>query len=163
MLNELLLDMYDFTCWGRELILEQAAKLTPEQFVQETRFPIKSVRATLAHTLSAESGYYARCVGQPHSGLPETDFPDVASLQARWQVEQEKMRAYLAQVSEAELNEAVTYKTPQGEITRTRILLIKQLFFHSMQHRAELAQMLTEFGYSPGNIDYTLFAMRKQA
>jgi uncharacterized damage-inducible protein DinB len=35
--------------------------------------------------------------------------------------------------------------------------VLTQLLFHGMQHRAEMAQMLTEFGHSPGNIDYLIY------
>ncbi len=163
MLKDLLLDMYDFTCWGRDLILEQAATLTPEQFVEETRFPIKSVKETLVHTLSAEYAYRVRCMGLPYEPVKPEDFADLAAVRTRWQAEEAEMRKYLGGVSDDELQGTVTYKVSTGEeFTRPRLLLLKQLFFHSMQHRAELAQMVTEFGHSPGNIDYTLFYLSKQ-
>ncbi|MCW5874532.1 MAG: DinB family protein [Anaerolineales bacterium] len=162
MLKDFLLDLYDFTCWGRDLILEQAAKLTPEQFVEETRFPIKSVKETLVHTLSAEYAYRVRCAGLPYEPVKPEDFADLVAVRARWQAEEAEMRAYLAAVSEDDLQGSVTYTVSTGEeFTRGRLVLLKQLFFHSMQHRAELAQMVTEFGHSPGNIDYTLFTISK--
>jgi len=162
MLKDFLLDLYDFTCWGRNLIVEQVAKLTPEQFVEETRFPIKSVKETLVHTLSAEYAYRVRCAGQQYEPVKPEDFADLAAVRARWQAEEAAMRAYLAAVSEEDLQGSVTYTVSTGEeFTRGRLVLLKQLFFHSMQHRAELAQMLTEFGHSPGNIDYTLFTISK--
>lgn len=164
MLKDFLLDLYDFTCWGRDLMLETASRLTPEQYAEETRFPIKSVKETLVHTLSAEAAYLARCAGQAFEPIKLEDYPDVDSLRARWEAEESAMRAYLANASEEELQGSVTYKVSTGEeFTRGRVVLLKQLFFHSMQHRAELAQMLTEFGHSPGNIDYTLYVMQKQA
>lgn len=162
MLKDLLLDLYVFTCWGRDLIVEHAAKLTPEQFEQETRFPIKSVKETLVHTLSAERAYRTRCAGLPTAALKLEDFADLSALRTYWQDEEAQMRAYLSQASEEELAGSVTYKVSTGEeFTRTRLVLLKQLFFHSMQHRAELAQMLTEFGHSPGNIDYTRYVAEK--
>ncbi|HRN51764.1 MAG TPA: DinB family protein [Anaerolineales bacterium] len=163
MLKDLLLDLYDFTCWGRELMLEHAAKLTPEQYEEETRFPIKSVKETLVHTLSAERAYRTRCAGLPTAAVKSEEFADLAALRAYWQDEETQMRAYLTGASEDELAGSVTYKVSTGEeFTRARLELLKQLFFHSMQHRAELAQMLTEFGHSPGNIDYTMYLLKKQ-
>jgi hypothetical protein len=32
-----------------------------------------------------------------------------------------------------------------------------QMLQHGMQHRSELAQVLTEHGYSPGNIDFIIY------
>lgn len=163
MLRDLLLDLYDFTCWGRDLMLEHAAMLSLEQYEEETRFPIKSVKETLVHTLSAECAYRARCAGLPTAAVKPEEFADLAALRAYWQDEETQMRAYLTGASEDELAGNVTYTVSTGEeFTRARLELLKQLYFHSMQHRAELAQMLTEFGHSPGNIDYTMYLLKKQ-
>lgn len=68
------------------------------------------------------------------------------------------MRRYLMGLDQAAIDETIRYKTSSGdEFARTRLTLLTQLLFHSMQHRSEIAQMLTEFGYSPGNIDYTVY------
>lgn len=158
MQTDWLLDLYDFTCWGRDRILTLAEKLTPEQFDAETRFPYHTVKETLVHMMSAEYAYRMRCMLQPHQMLKKQDFADLAALRAYWQQEQSLMRAYIAEVSEADLNAKVRYKAPSGdEFERERLQMIKQLFFHSAQHRSEVAQMLTEFGHSPGNLDYTIY------
>jgi uncharacterized damage-inducible protein DinB len=157
-LNEFLLDLYDFTCWGRDRVLSVAENLTAEQFDQETRFPYHTVKETLVHMLSAEYAYRMRCQQQPHQALKKDDFADLAAVRERWQQEEALMRAYIAGVSEADLNAKVRYKAPSGdEFERERLQMIKQLFFHSAQHRSEVAQMLTEFGHSPGNLDYTIY------
>ncbi len=158
MLKDYLLEMYEFNCWGNELLLGKAAALTPEQFEQDTRFPIHSVKETLVHMLSAEYAYRMRCSGQSFTPLKKEDFADVAAVRARWQEEQAEMRKYLGSASDDELAAAVTYKVSTGEeFTRLRRTLLTQLLFHSMQHRAEVAQMLTELDQSPGNIDYTVY------
>lgn len=158
MLKQHILDMYDFTCWGRDRMLDTAKPLTAEQFDQETRFPIHTVKETLVHTLSAEYAYRMRCQGQTYKGMDKKDFADLAAVRARWAQEEKEMRSYLAGIDEASLAGIVRYKVSSGdEFERTRLALLTQLCFHGMQHRAEIAQMLTEFGHSPGNIDYTVF------
>lgn len=158
MLKDHLLEMYDFNCWGHELLLGKAALLTGDQFEEDTRFPIHSIKETMVHTLSAEYAYRMRCSGQTFTALKKEDFADVAAVRGRWQQEQAEMRKYLGSLSDDELAAAVTYKVSTGEeFTRLRRTLLTQLLFHSMQHRAEVAQMLTEAGYSPGNIDYTVY------
>jgi uncharacterized damage-inducible protein DinB len=158
MLKDWLLDLYDYTCWGRDKMLDTAALLTAEQFDQETRFPIHTAKETLVHTMSAEFAYRMRCNGLRYQNYTKDQFADVAALRAQWQAEEALMRTYLAEVGEADLQSEVTYWTPAGEeVVRVRLALLNQLFLHSMQHRAEVAQMLTEFGHSPGNIDYVVF------
>jgi uncharacterized damage-inducible protein DinB len=158
MLKEYIVEMYDFNCWGNDLLLGKAAALTPEQFEQDTRFPIHSIKETMVHTLSAEYAYRMRCSGQGFTGLKNEDFADLAAVRNRWEQEKADMHSYLASASDEELSATVTYKVSTGEeFTRLRRTLLTQLLFHSMQHRAEVAQMLTEAGHSPGNIDYTVY------
>jgi uncharacterized damage-inducible protein DinB len=158
MLKDYILSLYDFSCWGRDLILKTAEPLSAEQFDQETRFPIKTVKETLVHTMGAEEIYRKRLMGMPVKALEKSDFADLAAIRDFWQQEEKLMRDFLAGLSEAELLGTVTYTTSRGDTyERVRKDLLTQMFFHSMQHRSELAQMLTEFGHSPGNIDYTLF------
>ncbi len=158
MLKEYVITMYDFACWGRDRICEQAEKLTPEQFDQETRFPIHTVKETLVHTMSAEQIYRQRLMGQPRTEVEKEAFADLAAIRDYWKAEEARMRDYLANVSDETWMEKFRYTTSRGdEFERVRLHMITQLFFHSMQHRSELAQMVTEFGFSPGDIDFTLF------
>jgi len=158
MLQDHLLSLYDFNCWGRDLVLAKSEALTPEQFDQETRFPIHTIKETLVHSMSAEMAYRKRCTGEPYKAVEKAEFPDLNSIREFWAEEEKLMRLYLASVQDEALTSTVKYKTAKGdEFERVRLDLLFQLLFHSMQHRAEIAQMLTEFGQSPGNIDYTVY------
>ncbi|MEX2143934.1 MAG: DinB family protein [Anaerolineales bacterium] len=159
MLKDRLLNLYEFNCWGRDLVISKAEALTPEQFDQETRFPLHTLKETLVHTLSAELAYRKRCMGEPFTrGVEKEEFPDLSSIKDFWLDEDRTMRTYLATVDDQTLEGTVKYTTSRGdEYERVRVDLLFQLFFHSMQHRAEIAQMLTEFGHSPGNIDYAVY------
>lgn len=158
MLKEYVITMYDFTCWGRDRIFEQAAKLTPEQFDEQTRFPIHTVKETLVHTMSAEQIYRQRLMAQPRTEVEKEDFTDLAAIRDYWKAEEAQMRNYLAGMSDETWLEKFRYTTSRGdEFERVRLHMVTQLFFHSMQHRSELAQMVTEFGFSPGDIDFTLY------
>ncbi|MEX2160852.1 MAG: DinB family protein [Anaerolineales bacterium] len=159
MLREYLIELYDFTCWGRDLLLDKAENLTAEQFDQDTRFPIHTIKETLVHVLTAELAYRKRASQEPYlKGLEKSEFPDLKSMRAYWAAEEKLMRAFLATLNDDAIGDTLTYKTTAGdEVKRRRIDLIFQLYFHGMQHRAEMAQMLTEFGHSPGNIDYSVY------
>jgi uncharacterized damage-inducible protein DinB len=158
MLKGYIAEMYDFNCWGRDRILDAVAAISPSQFVEATRFPHQTIRRTLVHVLSAEYTYRIRCQLQPKAWLEEEQFPDLKSILDYWLNEEQEMRKYLTQVVDADLPELVRYQTSSGDkYERTRLVIFTQLFFHGMQHRSELAQMLTEFGHSPGDIDYTVY------
>lgn len=158
MLKEYILEMYNFNCWGRDRMLSTAESLSLGQLDQETRFPNHAVKETLIHALSAEHSYRTRCQQQPKVWLDESQFPDLKSIRDYWAEEEQKMRSYLNQITDADLGQVVRYKTSSGdEFARTRLVILTQLFFHGMQHRSEIAEMLTEFGHSPGDIDYTVY------
>lgn len=158
MLKEYVQQMYGFSCWGRDRILNTAEAINSSQFDQETRFPHNTVRRTLVHVLSAEYSYRIRCQQKPKAGLEEEQFPDLKSIWEYWISEEREMRNYLSKLADADLPELVRYQTSSGdEFERSRLVILTQLFFHSMQHRSELAQMLTEFGHSPGDIDYIVY------
>ncbi|MEX1143298.1 MAG: DinB family protein [Anaerolineales bacterium] len=159
MLRDHLHNLYDFNCWGRDLLLAKSEALTPEQFDQDTRFPIHTIKETLVHTMSAEMAYRKRCMGELITkGVEKEEFPDLNSIRVFWAEEEKLLRLYLSSVEDDTLTATVKYKTIKGdEYERVRLDLLFQLLFHSMQHRAEIAQMLTEFGQSPGNIDYTVY------
>jgi len=163
MLKEYVITMYDFTCWGRDRICEQAAHLTHEQFDEQTRFPIHTVKETLVHTMSADQIYRQRLMGQPRTEVEKEEFADLTAIQDYWKAEESRMRAYLASVSDEKWLEKFRYTTSRGdEFERVRLHMVTQLFFHGAQHRSELAQMVTEFGFSPGDIDFTIYLGTKK-
>jgi uncharacterized damage-inducible protein DinB len=53
----------------------------------------------------------------------------------------------------------VTVTTRSGEsgVTATRGALLVHPVMHGAQHRSEAAQMLTEFGHSPGDYDLVYY------
>lgn len=158
MLRDHLLNLYDFNCWGRDLVLAKSENLTAEQFDQDTRFPIHTIKETLVHTMSAEMAYRKRCMGEAYKGVEKDQFPDVNAVREFWAEEEKQLRKYLSSVEDETLTSKVKYTVADGrEFERVRLDLIFQLFFHSMQHRSEIAQMLTEFDQSPGNIDFTVY------
>jgi uncharacterized damage-inducible protein DinB len=47
------------------------------------------------------------------------------------------------------------WRSQTSQIERWRTLF--QMLLHGMQHRSELAQLLTEHGHSPGDIDFIIY------
>lgn len=68
------------------------------------------------------------------------------------------MWGFLGGLDKDDLQQVVTYRTTSGkEMANVLGHVLHHVVLHGMQHRAELAAMLTEFGYSPGDIDFIVY------
>ncbi len=91
--------------------------------------------------------------------LPDDDMlGSVEAIQRVLADEQGQMEAYLAGLEEDDLNAELTIRRWDGiKIVMTRWHMLAHLLLHSMQHRSEAAVLLTEYGRSPGDIDFLFF------
>lgn len=161
-----ILDLFEYAYQANQQLLAKAAELTPEQFVQGSAFPHGGVRDTFVHILFADWIWRSRLQGNsPKAGDPMPspgDYPDLASLRSALYEDERQMRAYLAGLQDADLGSKFTYTTSKG-IPYQQVVgqILVHVIIHGTQHRAELAQMLTELGHSPGDIDYLDYLRKK--
>jgi uncharacterized damage-inducible protein DinB len=154
-----MLFLYEYNYWSNRRILSAAATLNPEQFLAPAGYGRGGVRGTLTHTLDGE--YSWRMLLQFNTmtfDMTEAEFPTFEALKTRWEDEEKAMRAYLAGLSEEEMNGIVRY-TIEGGLKRQRIRwhCLLHVVNHGTQHRSEAAALLTGFDRSPGDIDFTMF------
>ena len=152
--------IYDYNYWGNKRILTASEKVSEKQFLAPASFPYGGLRGTLVHILDAEYGWRMFFQNNNWSApeLKETEFPTLASLQARADQEEGAMGDFLATLSDKDLAGHRYYKNEKGE-PRDRILwqCLYHVVNHGTQHRSEAAAMLTDYSCSPGDLDFTLF------
>jgi len=154
-----ILTLYQYNAWANARILNAALNLTPEQFMAPATFSYGGLRGTLVHTLFAEWIWRRRWEGHsPTEWLMPDDFPTFDSLRERWATEEKNMMIFVESVTEEALGSTINYHTTGGK-TRHNTLwhLMFHLVNHGTQHRSEAAVMLTDFGYSPGDIDMIVY------
>ena len=147
----------EYDAWATAQILEQAGKLTPEQFTATPVSGYPSVRDTLVHAITAERAW--RIIWQQAERKPAldpADFPTCVAVAERWEAEHQLTRDYLATLSDADLDQEIGGFGPRG-------MTIVHVLMHGMQHRSEVAMLVTAFGYSPGNVDLVFFQMQQVA
>lgn len=152
--------IYDYNYWANNRILSAAAKITPEQFTAPTAHSFGSLRGTLVHIVEAEMGWRNLMQFNTFRGdLGEAAFPTIAPLQERFDEEERLMRDYLNSLSDDDMNNILRYPIPETGNMRERVLwhCLWHLVNHGTQHRSEAAAMLTDYGQSPGDVDFTLF------
>jgi uncharacterized damage-inducible protein DinB len=153
--------LYDYYYWATQKILAQAKQVTPEQWAGPPPVGDRSLRETLVHMLDAERGWRQSWVGgTDFTPVDPVDYPDAASLAARWREEEVAMRAYLRSLSDDDLQGAFyDYDAPDLALTLWQV--IAHVSYHGMQHRSEAAMLLTHFGHSPGGIDMVFWLFER--
>jgi len=150
--------LYDYNDWANQRILRAAEKVGGEQFVSATESRW-SLHRTLVHTMSAEWIWLSRWRGvSPTAMLQPADFPTLESIRARWRAVEQDLRAFQAKLNDEELKRVVQYTDTRGQSLAFPLWkLMAHVVNHGTQHRAEAAALLTDWGYSPGNMDLTVF------
>jgi len=157
--KQVILTLYQYNAWTNAKILGSASNLTQEQFLAPVPFPHGSLRGTLVHALFAEWVWRRRWEGSPQNPVwqPE-EFPTFESLRARWADEAPRLMDFVANVTEERLYSKIEYISTEGN-PHERILweTMAHLVNHGTQHKTEAAAILTNLGFSPGDIDLIVY------
>ncbi len=154
------LTLFEYNYWATRLILKAAAGLSSQQFTAPARLSFGSLRGTLVHTYGTEHLWRLRCQerNSPSSLVTEAEFPDLASLRQAWEQEESAMRAYLATLSDDDLQRSIHYTNTRGVPYETVLWqILAHVVNHGTQFRSEAGVALTEFGHSPGDVDFIFF------
>lgn len=154
--------LLEYSAWANERIFTQVALLTPEQYTTPPNTTMPSVRQILVHTLGAQTLWLSRFrTGSSAINISERDFPDLPTLRQAVEVQQQAMLDYLDTLTDEILAQPFRFER-RGVPTE---LILWQVFFqlinHGTQHRSEVAAIVTEYGHSPGDLDFMLFIMQK--
>lgn len=151
--------LYQYNNWANIRILNAAAQASSDQFLAEASYPHGGLRSTLTHALFAEWIWRTRWMGEsPEYRLKPEDFPTFASLRERWDEEEKALSGFVNGLSDEKLNSTFQYKNTHGDVNENILWqAMAHVVNHGTQHRSETAAMLTELGFSPGDIDLIVF------
>jgi len=151
--------LYKYNQWANAKILNAASEATLEQFLAPASFPHGGLRGTLVHTLFAEWIWRHRWEGtSPVVRLKPDDFPTFESLRLRWTDEEKLLMSFVDHLTDERLNSHFFYTATDGTpFERVLWQTMLHLVNHGTQHRSEAAALLTDFGHSPGDIDFVYF------
>ena len=159
--------LYDYNDWADACILAACARVSPGQYAAPTSYARGGLRATMVHILDniwqqriTLQGYYqeplADEVAYDATELHEDAFPTLTMLRERWMIEQQEMRVYLDTLTEETLNGTIRYVIPGAIREHVVWHILLDVIIHATQHRSEAAALLTEYGQSPGDFDFTM-------
>ena len=149
----------DYDGWANERLLDTIETLSFEEFTAEAAPGHAVPRATVLHCISGMRVWRERLQSLPHAGpVTEAECPTLEAARALWRAEQAHLGAYVA---ETDLDLVVEQRRGELVMRPPRWQFIAHLTFHNMQHRSELAQALTLFGHSPGEIGMLPFLVER--
>ena len=155
-----ILTLFDYNDWANGRIAAVAERVSDEQFRAPANVSHGSLRDTLVHMLSADWVWRLRCQEgiSPESLLSFDDFPTFAAVQKRWAKESAALRDYIEGLTDEDLVETIYYSSTSGRpYSDTLWHILFHLANHGTQHRSEAAVLLTEYGHSPGDLDFIVY------
>jgi uncharacterized damage-inducible protein DinB len=153
--------LYAYNAWANDRIMTTAAALTPEQLhapaVPDPGYG--TIFGSLVHLLEAEHAWRVVLeTGDWPEMLTPDDFPTLDALATFWRTEAAAMQAYLARLTDADMDGITRYAVEEGGYReRVRWHCLVHVVNHGTYHRGEVAALLTGQGHSPGELDFTLF------
>lgn len=131
-------------------VWERALDLTAKQLVAESDYSYGSVRKHLVHCMNVDRRWLARLKGgaTPPLLLP-ADCPDQAALRDRWDRIRQRVLAYVASLTEADLNETVFVDLEGRDLEARRFRrweILLHIVNHGTDHRAQILARLHDLG-----------------
>ena len=151
--------LYDYNAWANHRTLESCAALTDDQFTRDLGSSFRSVRGTLAHILGAEWVWYERFQGRSPTALAAgMEFPDLATVGARWTELERNLLSLVAGLTAEDLARAYEFRTIKG-VTYTNTLwqALQHVVNHGSYHRGQVATLLRQLGAKPNYTDLIYF------
>jgi uncharacterized damage-inducible protein DinB len=151
--------LFDYLYWTRDAVLIAAAELEAGEFTGTDTVTTRDLRATLVHELDVQWSWRERLKGAdwdewgPDADLTADDYPTIESLREHWTRDEADMRAWLASLTDADLD-----APPVREEDRLPLWhFVMHLVSHGIQQFSEAAVLLTRAGHSPGEIGFLEF------
>jgi uncharacterized damage-inducible protein DinB len=140
-------------------LLEAAALLPREAYFEQHTSGHGSVHDLFVHLLLVDEVWrLALETGRQPLRRPAEEYPDLPAVRAGFEREQAAWEALLARYAPDEITRDVHFITRAGghaDVPLWRIL--HHIVLHGMQHHTELAHLLTDYGRSPGDLDFIYF------
>src|SRR3954453_7923611 len=155
-------DLITYNRWANAQVFAAAAGLSEEQLTQLMPSSFPSVRATLAHIVSTEWVWLRRWFNEsPTSVPPWMAAADLADLRARLTAVESEQQGFLADLTDAGLEQMISYRTVAGQPHEDRLSdTIRHAVNHSTYHRGQVATQLRQLAIAPPGTDFIAYVWR---
>ena len=148
-MKEHFLRLFQHAAWADRRVLDKLRNQTPGN---------ERARTLFGHVLAAEKLWMTRLGGRDSSGIPV--WPDLSLDECAAWLEQNDAayERFLDDLTEAGLDEVITYKNSKGIEYRTPVRdVLTHVAFHGTGHRGQVATVLRDAGIEPADTDFITF------
>lgn len=140
-------------------LINQAHKLSEADLHDNPSYAHGSIYDILFHLLQTDAAWREGLeTGRQQAGVENNAYPDLASLEKGFTEEARRWQTLLDGYTAEQIEGNIDLVTRRGDaVTFPLWHVLQHVVFHGMQHHAELAELLTNKGHSPGNIDLLFF------
>lgn len=159
--RDILIKAFDYNYWANGRILDKAKLVTDEQWAAQVGPESRSLHTILAHMIGVERVWrLLSALGKIEDGvIPGPDQLSTAAAMRDFSASEAEYMGILLQdwSDQAFADEVMVTRRDGTTFPMVRWHMLQHVLLHSMQHRSEAAVLLTEYGHSPGDIDYLFF------
>jgi uncharacterized damage-inducible protein DinB len=139
--------MISYNRWANERIFRAAAGLPPEGFA--------AIRDTLNHTLATQQYWFANWTARD---FQEQSYESLETLRSEYEAIHADLHLFGQRLDDDEWHRSEAWWKKWGYDDVLPVGdTVFQVVYHGIQHRAEIAQVLTQYDCSPGDLDYLNF------
>ncbi|MCY3782076.1 MAG: DinB family protein [Chloroflexi bacterium] len=154
---------YAYNEWANNRILDAAENVPQKQLKTPNEFGWGNLLGALVHILDAEYGWFCFLFDRDDEGILDPEkFADVPALRQRWQRQNAVTRQCLETLADDDLARVHSSQREGRQYEWVLWQALVHVVNHGTQHRAECAALLTGFGHSPGDMDFTLFLRQRE-
>jgi uncharacterized damage-inducible protein DinB len=139
--------MISYNRWANERIFHAAREMTPEQFA--------TIADTLAHLLGTQLWWNSNWTGAEWTEPEQRSYGD---LKSEYEASHAQLHAFGERLDDdAWARTEAWWKQWGYDETASVGQTLFQVIYHGIQHRSEVAVVLTDAGFSPGDLDFLNF------
>ena len=151
--------LYRYHWHTNNQLMDCASQLKETDYYHPPEDGPGSIHDLLFHILRADHSWLkALETGKQQLPINENEYPNLETLKSAFEKEQRAWQELLDSLTEDEIEAHITLTRINGdEMVFIRWRVLQHVILHGMQHHAEIAQLLTTFDQSPGNIDFLFY------
>jgi len=157
-------ELYAYNDWANARLLACAEGLPPEDWTRDLGGAFPTLLGVVAHVVGSERVWLLRWRGETPKGRPAwMDAPTPAVLRAELTTVERERAAFLASLSQEELDRPMSYTLMDGSgATLPLGTLVRHTANHSTYHRGQISSMLRRLGAAPPATDLLVFAVEAE-